>query len=143
MNIWDFQEQLTRRLLVWAGFSVGVGLLMNRQRNSLLCGMGEQFIGWGAVDGLIAWFVRRGAQHRQAQPDAAEPAVQAKATASLRRLLWINTGLDVFYVLGGWRLLQTHGRNDAHWRGRGWGIVIQGGFLLLFDLFHAQASGEW
>jgi hypothetical protein len=57
---------------------------------------------------------------------------------SLRRLLLINTGLDVLYVVGGAVLALTLGVGDPTWRGHGWGIVVQGAFLFVFDLFHAQ-----
>ncbi|MEP7292887.1 MAG: hypothetical protein ABI835_13980, partial [Chloroflexota bacterium] len=50
---------------------------------------------------------------------------------TLRRLLEVNTLLDLIYMFGG-RSLIRHGS-----RGTGWGIVIQGTFLFLFDLFHA------
>ncbi len=76
---------------------------------------------------------------RRAEPDALSPAVVAKEQRNLQRLLWINTGLDVLYILGGLKLVQTKGAGDARWRGRGWGIVVQGGFLFFFDAFQAMA----
>jgi hypothetical protein len=46
-------------------------------------------------------------------------------------------------LVGGLSLL----RADAFWRGIGlqaigWGIIIQGGFLFLFDLYHALLLAE-
>jgi hypothetical protein len=40
-------------------------------------------------------------------------------------------------VLGGVWLIQTWGADAALWRGHGWGVVIQGGFLFFFDFLHA------
>ncbi len=58
---------------------------------------------------------------------------------NLRRLLWINTGLDVLYVAGGLVLVVTLGAQNPFMAGSGWGVIVQGGFLLIFDLLHALA----
>jgi hypothetical protein len=44
----------------------------------------------------------------------------------------------VLYVLGGLWLARTKGEDDEFWRGSGWGIVVQGAFLFVFDLIHAR-----
>jgi hypothetical protein len=54
----------------------------------------------------------------------------------------VNAGLDVLYVAGGTALALRRGQNDPYWRGVGQGIVLQGGFLLLFDLWHGLRAGE-
>ena len=53
----------------------------------------------------------------------------------MRRTLLVNAGLDVLYVVGGVIILLTLTAELA--RGNGVGIIIQGGFLLLFDTFYA------
>jgi hypothetical protein len=105
-------------------------------------GAGGQFAGWGLVDGLIGWLGLRGAHRQSSIPEEHSPARQAKASGNLRRILWINTGLDLAYVTGGIILARTKGREDAFWRGSGFGIAVQGGFLLLFDLLHALLLAE-
>jgi hypothetical protein len=40
----------------------------------------------------------------------------------------------VLYVLGG--LAVIYFMTEPVWRGVGWGIVVQGGFLFVFDLVH-------
>ena len=70
---------------------------------------------------------------------------QTRATAdetarNLRRLLWFNAALDVGYMAGGVWLARSKGRDDANWRGQGWGIVVQGAFLFVFDLVHARRT---
>jgi hypothetical protein len=52
----------------------------------------------------------------------------------LRTTLFINAGLDVVYVFGGLYLLS---RSEDTWRGSGVAVIIQGAFLLAFDLLHA------
>ncbi len=138
MDFWQFQKRLTAILLTWAGLSVGAGLALGRG-NAFWRGLGEQFAGWGLVNATIAMFGQRGANRRQAQPDADAPVTLAAERRKLSRLLWLNTGLDVTYVLGGWAAARGRGATDARWRGRGAGIMLQGGFLFLFDLLNALA----
>jgi hypothetical protein len=64
--------------------------------------------------------------------------VAARAGAErrrLRRLLRLNAVLDVGYVAVGVGLLLAW-RTEAG-VGHGWGVVVQGGFLLVFDAVHA------
>lgn len=133
MALWRFQRRLTSLLLGWAAASMGVGLALWRSDDPLRRGVGEQYAGWGAVNALIALIGRR-------PPAEANSLVETAARKrTLSRLLWLNTGLDVLYVLGGWRVLRGRGAADARWRGRGLGIMLQGGFLFFFDLLHAVA----
>jgi hypothetical protein len=55
---------------------------------------------------------------------------------TLRNLLLINAGIDVLYIAGGVFLLT---RQDPMWQGAGWGVVLQGAFLLVFDLWQGLA----
>ena len=133
MGLWRFQRRLTGLLLGWAAASIGTGLALQRGGDALRRGVGEQYVGWGVVNALIALIGRR-------PPAAANMLVEVAAKKrTLSRLLWLNTGLDVLYVLGGWRLMRGRGATNARWRGRGLGIVLQGGFLFFFDLLNALA----
>ena len=138
MNIWDFSTRLTRRLLVWSALSVLASVPIILSANPFLRGLGIQFFAWGAIDAAIAFFGTRASVKKQATiQDSERLEVESKEARWLSRILWINTGLDVFYVLGGLWLMQTWGAGDPLWRGHGLGIVIQGGFLFFFDLFHS------
>jgi len=138
MNIWKFQRTVSRRLLKWASFSMLTGGLILRPGN-FWRGVGLQFISWGGIDALIAIFGLIGSKHRfntLENPDAVE--IMEKETHNLRNLLWFNAGLDVFYIIGGWLWIkrgQKKGRDLEV--GSGWGVIIQGGFLLIFDVYHA------
>jgi hypothetical protein len=125
-----FAGAVTRRLLHWSIFSVASGLPLAASRAPLLRGLGQQFIAWGTIDGAIAL-----AGHWSNQRKA-EQGVATEEIEKLRRLLLVNAGLDVFYVAGGLALVARRGQNDPYWRGMGLGIVVQGGFLLAFDLWH-------
>lgn len=136
MNIWDFQTRLTRRLLAWSAFSVAFSSLTFFFANHLLRGLAIQFFAWGVIDAGIALFGAYASTKKQAQLKANELA-ETKETRWLERVLWINTALDVLYILGGLWLMQTKGAESLLWRGHGLGVVIQGGFLFFFDFFHA------
>lgn len=139
MKLWHFQRRLTGLLLGWAAASIGVGLAVGRGGDALRRGVGEQYAGWGVVNAIIAIVGRRGADRRHSRPDGNTPEAIAAEKRMLSRLLWLNTGLDVLYVLGGRRVMRGRGAGDTHWRGRGLGIVLQGGFLFFFDLLNALA----
>jgi hypothetical protein len=138
MNIWDFSTRLTRRLFVWSVLSVLISALTFLSADPFLRGLSIQFFAWGVIDGVIALFGARASAKKQASiQEAGRSEVETKEARWLSRILWINIGLDVFYVLGGFWLMQTWGADSPLWRGHGVGIVIQGGFLFFFDLFHA------
>lgn len=128
-----YSQRVARRLLTWSAFSVSSGLVFNRRKDALLRGLGEQFTAWGTIDGAIAL---TGLVLSRRQHSDLEEHESHKETQKLQRLLLVNAGLDVLYVAGGVAILLGRGRIDATWRGRGLGVIIQGGFLLGFDLWH-------
>jgi hypothetical protein len=138
MDIWNFQTQLTRRLTFWSLASIAFGLPI-LTLDPFWRGVGIQFIAWGVIDLLIAIIGAAAMKRRKARLTPNElTAAAPKETANLKRILLINTGLDVLYIAGGIALILTLGTNDIGWQGHGWGIIVQGGFLFFFDLFHAQ-----
>lgn len=138
MDIWNLQTQLTRRLTFWSLASIAFGLPI-LTLNPFWQGVGIQFIAWGVIDLLIAIIGAAAMKRRKARLTPEELADSApKESAKLKRILLINTGLDVLYVAGGIALILTLGATDIGWQGHGWGIIVQGGFLFLFDLFHAR-----
>ena len=141
-DIWQFQAQLSRQLLRWSGLSIGAGAVIAATSGRFRRGFGTQAIGWGLVDAAIAWVGLHLARTKAAALEAHAPRMQQEAEDALQRVLWINTGLDVAYVAGGIALTATKEREDQFRRGTGWGIVVQGGFLLAFDLLHALHLGR-
>lgn len=127
--IWAYSEAIGRRLLAWAVVSVSAGLFLLLAGDAFWRGFGVQAAAWGVGDGVIAGFGLRAAHKRARAPEA--------EARFLRRLLWINAGLDVGYIAAGLALAFTLGAADAGWRGHGWGVAAQGAFLLLFDFYHA------
>ncbi len=118
------------RLLAWGGGSVLLGsallawLRVGRRRSPLLEHFGIQTAAWGAVVLLIAALAHRSLALRDL----------AGATR-LDRVVWLNIGLDVGYllvgatlVLVGWRLGRRLGLVGA-----GLAVVLQGAALALLD----------
>jgi hypothetical protein len=137
MNIWQFQNKLTQRLLWWGAGSMVVGLFLLRG-NAFWKAVGWQFVGWGFVDALIALFGRASMNQRlEALENPGLPEVHARESENLRRLLWLNAFLDILYVMGG-KAWADRDRGDGRRAATGLGIALQGLFLLIFDVFHAM-----
>jgi len=137
MNIWQQQDALSRNLLKWAGLSVALGLVFSLG-NKFWRGVGSQFLGWGVTNALIAIFGQAAARQRVAElenPGLAD--IQAQEAEKLSRLLWVNAGLDVLYMLGG-RAMSRRDVGDGRMKGMGLGIVLQALFLLVFDVVNAR-----
>ncbi len=127
--IWKFESDLTNRLLVWSILSLLSGIYIWFATNEFGRGFGIQLVAWAVVDAVIAIVGARTAARRKSTADPKNEAL------FIRKVLWINFGLDVFYILGGFWVIQTY--SESFWQGTGWGIVLQGAFLFLFDLIHA------
>lgn len=140
MEIHDYEARLARRLLAWGGASVAVGTVLglvgHATGNRFLRAFGTQTVGWGAIDaGLAMGGLVRARRLRDAPPvDDVELRREAER---LRRLLAVNTALDILYVGGGLAVATGRGRTDLAARGHGLAAVVQGAFLFAFDLRHA------
>jgi hypothetical protein len=126
--VWKFESDLTNRLLVWSVFSLLAGLYLWFTANEFGRGFGIQAAAWGTVDAVIAVFGARSAARRESTADPKKEAL------FIRKVLWVNFGLDILYVISGGLISTLDG---SFWQGTGWGIVLQGSFLFFFDLFHA------
>jgi hypothetical protein len=114
-------SQISKRLLVWAIPWMGAGILglwfSSSDSQKGFWGMSGA---WGFVNGAIALVGLLGAETQD--------------YAGLQTTLWVNAGLDVLYMASGLYLMS---RPEETWRGGGVAILIQGGFLLVFDILHA------
>lgn len=142
---WRHAGRVGGQLATWAVASVAAGAALAWAAAAAdasgatgfaatLRGVALQFVVWGGIDGVIAAAGERDRRRRIARGEARDPAATQAFGARLRRLLRLNAGLDVGYVVVGAALLLL-------WRtpeglGHGIGVLIQGGFLLLFDAWH-------
>ena len=137
--IWLYQTRISSQLYAWSAFSVfgGVGLLL-LVIDPFWRGIGLQGVVWGVIDAGIAFFTQLGMRRKLADiRDPNDRVVQLEEARRLRGLLLVNAGLDVLYVAVGVGIVLTFGVDNIFARGNGVGIVIQGAFLLFFDLFHS------
>ena len=65
--IWDFQDALSRRLLLWSALSIAAGAVLWLFGGPFGRGFGLQAAVWGGIDAAIALFGQRSA--RQAPGD--------------------------------------------------------------------------
>jgi hypothetical protein len=134
-TIWDFARRVTWRLLGLNVLNMVCGVLLQRAA-AFQRGIGVQAIGWAVVNILIAVIGGRGTERRARAAEAHSAATLRKETRTLRWLLWINAGLDVLYMLGGWQWARRN-RSEAFLRGNGIGVMVQGALLFVFDVYHA------
>ena len=141
MNIWQFNALLTRRLFGWNVINLAIGIVLGRNTDALWRGIGSQAVGWSIINFAIALLGGRATRKRAAKPDAVQTEILATESRNLRRLLWINAGLDVGYMLGGWWYSNREVARPFR-RGMGLGIIIQGALLFVFDVIHALQVPE-
>jgi len=132
-NFFLYQHKALRPLLAWGLLSsLGGALLL------LIPGLwrhfGVQALTWGMIDLLLAVVGRRDALRKAAALaegaiDAAEVTHEARR---FRTILAVNSGLDLFYILIG-LAVAARWAERADRRGLGYGIAVQGAFLLIFD----------
>lgn len=138
--VWDFENLLARRLTLWAGLSILFGLILTLFGDPLWQAFGIQALAWGVIDGLIGWFGLRKAKKNLGNQKTLQQ--EEKESQKLRKILWVNTALDVLYILGGVSLVLFFGDRSVLWRGTGWGVIVQGTFLYIFDISHAVRIPE-
>lgn len=140
-NLYIFQRRAMPVLLGWALGSMFTGALWRRESSRFWQGVGVQFIAWGLVDGIIALLALQGARRKamQWQAGAITPAQQAQEAAQFEKIVWANAALDVGYVLGGRWWSRRHVDNP-HLQGMGVGVMIQGAFLFVWDVFLALVA---
>lgn len=147
---WAAQVRIGRQLGIWSGLSIAGGsalaLAGHARGNQALRAFGVQNAGWGAIDLAIAGLGELRRRRRLATiTDPGDGELQGGERRSLRRVLLVNAGLDVGYVaLGvgglGWSLSKGT-RPLPALAGHAAAVVVQGGFLLVFDTLHARGLG--
>ncbi|GAB5490102.1 MAG: hypothetical protein Phog2KO_03170 [Phototrophicaceae bacterium] len=137
MNIFQYQDKISKRLLRWSIGSIVVGLLM-RFGGKFGKNLGNQFISWGLIDAAIAVGGQIAKRNRIDHMDnPGKPEIKREEAENLSRVLWVNAGLDVLYMIWGF-MWAKRDKGDGVARGNGIGIIIQGLFLFVFDIFHAR-----
>jgi len=115
-------QGLGRRLLIWSISNLIIGgLFFFFSPISFLQGIGLQGILWGLIDAVIALFTL----FKQSN----------QLIEKISKVLRINIILDIGYQLVGILLLVFLWQN-AFLAGNGLGVIIQGSFLFVLDLYY-------
>lgn len=123
-------------LMSWAGLNIasglaGWGLADSRQWKSFH----QMNAMWNVVNLGIGYFGYRGAR-RDREEGVTSLAESLDAGFNMERLLAFNAGLDVGYIMLGAYMWERGRRlDDARWKGFGQSVMVQGAFLMGFDLF--------
>ena len=87
-------------------------------------------VGWNLVNAGLASYAL--ANNKPIEPQ------------KLEKIFWINSALDVVYVASGfWLRAEGQKRGNPQWIGWGESIMIQGGFLLVFDSVMGWRMGTY
>jgi hypothetical protein len=113
-------RRLGTALIAWSIASILSGVVLLLVPISVLQGIGLQALLWGFIDAMIA--VVGVLRNKEMPADKAA------------RFLRINVFLDIGYVLIGVLLIVFLGMNQFL-LGNGIGIIIQGAFLFILDLY--------
>jgi hypothetical protein len=143
-NFPRYLGQLLLLLLGWAAASIAVGASLRRTQDKRLSGVADQFIAWGAVDGLIAAAGIAGTRQdsRRVELGLLDQPGQARQARRFEWVVWVNALLDIGYVAGGTALARRSASNPYR-RGSGLGIIIQGAFLFIWDIFLALSIRKY
>lgn len=142
-------ERLFLRLLIgWALLSIalgGVGLVVGALGEArsggeaFLGALSLQFLVWGLINATLAGLGLRQVARREDVPLPVENELARRERAV--RVLRLNAGLDLLWLSIGVALLLLAWplrEQAATLVGHGVGVVLQGGFLLVFDRLFAR-----
>ena len=134
----DRQLQMRRNkhiLLGWGAANVASGLALYATDYR---DFGVMNASWGAINAGIALLAMRGATDPDTAPSYAD---MLREEQQFNRIVALNTGLDVGYMIAGlW--MMTDGR-DSMVRQYGTSIVVQGAFLFAYDLWLTVESTRY
>ncbi|WP_157975988.1 DUF6992 family protein [Lewinella sp. IMCC34191] len=116
----------------WAVGNIGLGMALRSRTEGSTRRFHEMNAIWNVVNLSIA-----GLSYFTLGEAAGTAIDGLQENGSFQKILLFNAGLDVGYVLGGLYLMERSRRPDAdanRLKGHGRSIILQGGFLFLFDV---------
>ena len=131
------RNDLNRKGMTVLGSWAGANLITNGILLSNSSGSNKYFhqmnVYWNVVNGALAGLGVLGAKKKQGNLSAFQTLEEQSST---EKTFLINTGLDAAYVMTGVYLLEkSKNSTDSQEKLKGYGqsVILQGGFLLLFD----------
>ena len=126
-------------LLGWSAVNLGTGTAGAFTSEGPPRYLHQMNVGWNLVNAAIGGFGLAGALRED--PASFGPLDTLEEGRRLEKILLLNLGLNVAYMATGAFLLERGlRRDDDRLRGFGVSLILQGGFLLVFDsvLFWSQ-----
>ena len=119
----------------WAIGNLASGALLTGQKTGKAKYFHQMNLGWGAINLGIAGFAYYSAV--KTDPASFDLLNSFKEQEKITRILLFNAGLDLGYIMGGAYLRErakNTTNNPERFAGFGESIMLQGAFLLIFDL---------
>ncbi|EPA00553.1 hypothetical protein A33Q_0026 [Indibacter alkaliphilus LW1] len=128
----------------WAVGNIATGAVMAGRTSGETRAFHQMNMYWNSVNLLIAGFGYFSAMKEESKSDLWETF---SAQNSIEKILLLNAGLDLAYVASGFWLNERGRRlDDGQFQGFGKSIMLQGAFLMSFDLIkyfvHRKHSGN-
>ncbi len=118
----------------WALGNIGTGAVMMGNTSGSNKYLHQMNLYWNVVNLALAGFGYYSAT--TSGPASFDLAASVKEHYSMEKILLFNAGLDVAYIVAGLYLLErakNTGQRPDLYKGFGQSVMLQGGFLLLFD----------
>lgn len=141
-NLMSFNEMRLERqktgmwvLGAWALGNIGTGIALSSRRDGSAKYFHQMNAGWNLVNLGIASMGYLAAVRTDPSAGGLYESVQSQY--QIQKILLLNTGLDVAYMAGGAYLIErskNDRKNPDRLKGFGQSILLQGGFLFVFDL---------
>lgn len=151
LNEQRLQKQRVSMLVLgsWAVGNIAVGSVLAGRREGVDKNFHLMNAGWNVVNLGLATLGYLTAI--KTDPASLDLYATLEAQNGIEKILLLNTGLDVGYMLGGLYLIERSKnteKNPDRLEGFGKSIILQGGFLFVFDLatyfVHTKTrSGVW
>jgi len=145
INLRSLDDQKKGMLVLggWAVANILSGSIASGRTSGATRYFHQMNAGWNAVNlGIAALGFY---QASMADPESWSLAESIRRNYSLEKILLLNTGLDVAYMAGGFWMQERAAhttKNPDRLKGFGRSLVLQGAFLLVFDIasFAVHAS---
>ena len=133
-------------LLGWSAANMGVGAYGWATTDGTAKYFHQMNVFWNGVNAVIGGFGYASAVRED--PRGLSEIETVEKTRSIQQILLFNAGLDLAYIAGGaWLRQRGDRRNDDQLIGYGESVMLQGGFLFVFDAIlwgvHQKAIGDY
>ncbi len=117
----------------WSAANIIISGLATNTRNKEMRNFHQMNVMWGGINLALAGLGYWGAKKEKIDNPSMETVM--KHQKRIEKTYLINAGLDVVYVASGLLMNKTsdNQKNPAKFEGYGNSIMLQGGFLLLYD----------